>query len=62
MNENGPAGIEVVRVFCPNLVCSCFGPQAVHLWKGATMFGLKLALYDMARSVSNSILDGTNCV
>ena len=34
VNENGPAGIEVVRVFCPNLVCSCFGPQVVNLWKG----------------------------
>ena len=34
MNESGPAGIEVVRIFCPNLVCSCFGPQVVHRWKG----------------------------
>ena len=34
MNESGPAGIEVVRIFGPNLVCSCFGPQVVHRWKG----------------------------
>ena len=34
LNEKGPAGIEVVRVFCPNLVCSCFGPQVVNLRKG----------------------------
>ena len=27
MSESGPAGIEVVRIFGPNLVCSCLGPQ-----------------------------------
>ena len=31
MNESGPVGIEVVRIFGPNLVCSCLGPQLVHL-------------------------------
>ena len=49
MSESGPAGIEVVRIFGPNLVCSCLGPQLVHLWKGTTMFGLILAEYDMAQ-------------
>ena len=44
MNESGPAGIEVVRIFGPNLVCSCLGPKVVHLWKGTTTFGLILAL------------------
>ena len=44
MNESGPAGIEVVRIYGPNLVCSCLGPQVVHLWKGTTTFGLILAL------------------
>ena len=60
MNENGPAGIEAS-------ILSKFGVQL--LWttssqpvKGATTFGLKLALYDMARGVSNCKLDGTNCV
>ena len=49
MNEGGPAGIEVVRIFGPNSVCSCLGPQVVHLLKGATTFGLILAEYDMAQ-------------
>ena len=44
MNESGPAGIEVVRIFGPNSVCSCIGPQVVHLWKGTTTFGPILAL------------------
>ena len=44
MNESGPAGIKVVRIFVPNSVCSCLGTQEVHLWKGTTMFGLILAL------------------
>ena len=44
MNESGPAGIEVVRIFGPNFVCSCLGPQVVHLGKGTTTFGLILAL------------------
>ena len=26
MNESGPAGIEVGRIFGPNSVCSCLGP------------------------------------
>ena len=30
-NESGPAGIEVVRIFGPNSVRSCLGPQVVHL-------------------------------
>ena len=45
MSERGPAGIEVVRIYGPNSVCSCLGPQLVHLWKGTTMFGLVLAEY-----------------
>ena len=49
MNESGPAGIEVMRIFGPNSVCSCLGPQVVHLWKGTTIFGLILAEYDMAQ-------------
>ena len=32
MNESGPAVIEVVRIFSPNSVYSCLGPQVVHLW------------------------------
>ena len=31
MNESGPAGIEVLRVFGPNSVYSCLGPLVVHL-------------------------------
>ena len=27
VNESGPAGIEVVRIFGTNSVCSCLGPQ-----------------------------------
>ena len=49
MNESGPAGIEVVRIFGPNLVCIYLGPLVVHLWKGTTTFGLILAEYDMAQ-------------
>ena len=49
MNESGPAEIEVVRMFGPNSVYSCLGPQIVHLWKGTTTFGLILALSDMAQ-------------
>ena len=49
MNESGPAGIEVVRIFGPNSECSCLGSQLVHLLKGTTMFGLILAEYDMAQ-------------
>ena len=60
VNENGPAGI-VVRVFCPNGVQLLWTTSSQPV-KGATTFGLKLALYDMARGVSNSKLDGTNCV
>ena len=48
MHESGPAGVKVVRVFCPTSVCSCFRPLVVHMWKGDTTFSLKLALYDMA--------------
>ena len=44
MNESGPVGIGVVRIFGPNSVCSCLGTQVVHMWKGSTMFGLILAL------------------
>ena len=44
MNESGPAGIEVMRIFGPNSVCSCLGAQVVHLWKGTTTFGPILAL------------------
>ena len=49
MSESDPAGIEVMRIFGPNAVCSCLGPQVVHLWKGITIFGLILAEYDMAQ-------------
>ena len=31
LNVSGAAGIEVVRIFGPNSVCSCLGPQLVHL-------------------------------
>ena len=31
MNESGPARIEVVRIFGPNLVSSCLGPLVVHM-------------------------------
>ena len=34
INESGPVGIEVVRIFSPNPVYSCLVPQVVHLWKG----------------------------
>ena len=44
MNESGPAGKEVVQIFGPNSVCSCLGPQVVHLWKWTTTIGLILAL------------------
>ena len=44
MSESPPAGIEVVRIFGPNSVRSCLGPQVVHLCKGTTAFGLILAL------------------
>ena len=44
MNESGPAGIEVGRIFDPNFVCSCLWPLVVHLWKETTTFSLILAL------------------
>ena len=31
MNESGPVGIEVVLVFIPNSLCSCFGQLVAHL-------------------------------
>ena len=34
MSKSGPAGIEVIRIFGPNLVCSCLGPQVVPPVKG----------------------------
>ena len=45
MNEKGPAGIKVGRIFGPNSVCSCLGTLVVHMWKETTTFALILALY-----------------
>ena len=44
MNESGPAGIGVGRIFDPNSVCSCLGPLVVHLLQETTTFNQKLAV------------------
>ena len=45
MNESGPAGIKVGRIFGPNSVWSCLGPLVTHLLK----FFLILAVKDMTQ-------------
>ena len=57
MNESGPAGIEVWRIFGQISVRSCLGPLVVHLWKGTTTFGLILALFGPNKWIVNWIVN-----
>ena len=65
MNESGPTGIEVGRIFGPNSLCCCLGPLIVHLWKETTLFGLAYCIRRctvVCRIVNWKVLHFCNCV